>query len=165
MHIPSKRGFTLMEIILVITVIGILVSALFPSVTSYQRRGRDATRLSHINSLAKVINNYFLDKEDYPNSVAGCVDSTALWKYGPVQTDPSTTNDNGCGVNQKYAYWSSALLVQSTDEFVILAKMENINGWNTGSINSLTWSINQAAYTTLRANMTKWVWQYYAITK
>lgn len=78
MHIPSKRGFTLMEILLVITVIGILVSALFPSVTAYQKRGRDVSRLSHLSSLSKVINNFFLDKEDYPNSVVGCVDATAL---------------------------------------------------------------------------------------
>lgn len=70
-----------MEIILVIAVIGILVSALVPNITAYQKRGRDTTRLTHINSLAKVINNYFIDKEHYPNHVSGCVDSTALSKY------------------------------------------------------------------------------------
>lgn len=63
MRISSRRGFTLMEIILTIAALGILISALLPSLTAYQKRGRDVARVSHLNSTAKMINNYFLDKE------------------------------------------------------------------------------------------------------
>lgn len=63
MRISSRRGFTLMEIILAIAALGILISALLPSLTAYQKRGRDVSRVSHLNSTAKMINNYFLDKE------------------------------------------------------------------------------------------------------
>ena len=52
-----------MEIILAIAALGILISALLPSLTAYQKRGRDVARVSHLNSTAKMINNYFLDKE------------------------------------------------------------------------------------------------------
>mgnify|MGYP003596720839 CR=1 FL=1 len=97
MTILSRRGFTLMEIILAITALGILISALLPSMTSYQRRGRDVTRLSNVTTLAKASNNFFYDKEDYPSSTAGgCVDATALNKYGNVPSDPLSTNNNGC---------------------------------------------------------------------
>lgn len=51
MRISSRRGFTLMEIILAITALGILITALLPSFTAYQRRGRDVARLSHMTSL------------------------------------------------------------------------------------------------------------------
>lgn len=63
MRISSRRGFTLMEIILAIAALGILISALLPSLTAYQKRGRDVARVSHLNPTAKMINNYFLDKE------------------------------------------------------------------------------------------------------
>ncbi len=156
-----------MEIILAITALGILIAALMPNLTAYQKRGRDTGRLSHVNSLGKMINNYYLDKEDYPDHAAGCVNSTALSKYGIIPLDPSKTNDNGCGVNQNYAYGSSALLISSSDEFALFAKMENLNGWNfnTGSIAGLTWTLDQAAFTTLSTGMKRWSWQYYAIIK
>ena len=66
----SSRAFTLMEIMVAIAAIGILLSALLPSLTAYQKRGRDTGRLAHINSIAKMINSYFLDKEDYPDHAA-----------------------------------------------------------------------------------------------
>lgn len=78
----SRKGFTLMEIILAIAALSILISALLPSLTAYQKRGRDVARLSHVTSLAKMSNNHFYDKENYPSSTAaGCVDSTVLTKY------------------------------------------------------------------------------------
>lgn len=93
----SRKGFTLMEIILAISALGILISALLPSLTAYQKRGRDVARLSHLTSLAKMSNNHFYDKEGYPSSTAaGCVNSTALAKYGTVPVDPLASNDNGC---------------------------------------------------------------------
>ena len=70
MYKISSRAFTLMEIILAITALGILISALLPSLTAYQKRGRDVARLSHVNSIGKMLNNFFLDKADYPDHVA-----------------------------------------------------------------------------------------------
>ena len=66
----SSRAFTLMEIMITIAALGILLSALLPSLTAYQKRGRDTGRLAHINSIAKMINNYFIDKANYPDHVA-----------------------------------------------------------------------------------------------
>ena len=110
-----------------------------------------------MNQIGKMLNNFFLDKVDYPDHVAGCVDTTALSKYGTIGQDPSPTNDNGCGQNRNYAYGSSALLIQSTDEFALFAKKENLNGgnFNTGSIAGLTGTMNQAAFTTLTTSMAK----------
>lgn len=82
MRISSRRGFTLMEIILAIAALGILISALLPSLTAYQKRGRDVARVSHLTSIAKIVNNFFLDKEFYPSSTAaGCIDVTTLTRY------------------------------------------------------------------------------------
>lgn len=122
----SRKGFTLMEIILAIAALGILISALLPSLTAYQKRGRDVSRVSHLTSIAKMTNNYFYDKEYYPSStVGGCLDSTALSKYGTIPVDPLTSNGNGCSTLGLYAYGSSSLLTNSPNEFILFAKMEN----------------------------------------
>ena len=128
MAILSRRGFTLMEIILAIAALGILISALLPSLTAYQKRGRDVARISHLSSLPRMINNFFYDKEYYPSSTAaGCVDATVLTRYGNVPVDPLSTNNNECSTLGQYAYGSSSLLTNSPNEFIIFAKMENQN--------------------------------------
>ena len=169
MYTFSPKAFTLMEMMLAIAAISILVSALLPSYTAYQMRWRDVSRVSHMNSLWKIINNYFIDKEDYPNHAAGCVDATALNQYGPTPTDPLGIwrNDNGCGTNGNYAYGSSALLLSSKDEFALFAKMEWQNAWNfnTGSVAWLTGVLDQAAFTTLSSGMQRGTGQYYAIIR
>lgn len=64
----------------------------------YQKRGRDTERLSDLTSLGKSVNTYFQDFEKYPDSNAGCVDSTLLSKYvtPAVLEDPLESSDNGC---------------------------------------------------------------------
>ena len=46
MYIRYRRGFTLVELMIVMVVIGILSVALFPQVTSYIARGRDTERIA-----------------------------------------------------------------------------------------------------------------------
>ena len=168
MRISSRRGFTLMEIILAIAALGILISALLPSLTAYQKRGRDVARVSHLNATAKMVNNYFLDKEWYPSSTAGgCVNATLLNKYGTTPSDPLASNDNWCSTAGQYAYGSSSLLTNSANEFILFAKMENPNGgnFNTGSMGWLTGTIQQVAFNNVLANVQKWTGQYQVMTR
>lgn len=168
MRISSRRGFTLMEIMLAIAALGILISALLPSLTAYQKRGRDVARVSHLNSTSKMINNFFIDKEWYPSStVGGCVDPVSLNKYGTTPSDPLSSNNNWCSINGQYAYWSSSLLTNSRNEFILFAKMENPFGgnYNTGSMAGLTGTIQQVAFNNVLANVQKWTGQYQVMTR
>lgn len=168
MHKLSSRAFTLMEIMIVIAALGILTSALIPSFTNYQKRWRDIARIAHLNSAAKIINNFFIDKWNYPsNTAAGCVDSVALNSYGKISSDPLTSNNNWCSTLGQYAYGSSSLLTNSANEFILFAKMENPNGgnYNTGSMAGLTGTLQQVAFNNVLANVRKGSGQYQVMTR
>lgn len=47
----TKKGFTLVELMIIIAIMGILVAGLYPSLTSYLARGRDSTRVTEIKQL------------------------------------------------------------------------------------------------------------------
>ena len=63
-----RGGFTLVEMLVVITIIGILASLLFPAIKGASEQGRLTTCTSNMHQLCIFINQYAIDNNVYPES-------------------------------------------------------------------------------------------------
>jgi type II secretion system protein G len=65
-----QRGFTLIELVVVISILAILSGVLVPRVSNHMRASRDARRLSDIKAVRNAIEQYYMDKGEYPRANA-----------------------------------------------------------------------------------------------
>lgn len=87
-----RKGFTLIEVIIVFALIGILVGLGLPQYTNATKRAREAVLKEDLFLMRKLIGQYFLDKGKYPASLQTLVDEGYLYK---IPVDPITkTSDS-----------------------------------------------------------------------
>jgi type II secretory pathway pseudopilin PulG len=133
----NKPWFLFIEgsLITVTAMIGVLAAALFPSMTGYLERSRDAARMSHIKDISTAIGAYYADNEKYPSEeTSGCIPTileTSRYILS-IPTDPTPWNistwcDGTDGMT--YAY---RVLTQSglTVSFALAVSLENSGGGN-----------------------------------
>lgn len=66
----SKRGFTLIEIMLVIVIIGIIVGIAVPKITGKVGRANDVAAKASIKSIEAAIQSYEMDNLTLPSSLS-----------------------------------------------------------------------------------------------
>ncbi len=81
----STRGFTLIEILVVIVVIAILATLVAPNIFQHVGAAKSATATSQIEMLGTALDAYRLDNGQYPSTQQGL---SALWEMPTV--DPPT---------------------------------------------------------------------------
>jgi general secretion pathway protein G len=85
-----RRGFTFVEMMVVITIIVILISMAIPIYQKSIIRSREAVLKNNLFTLRTVIDNYTYDKEKAPQSLSDLVSDGYLKK---VPIDPITNSD------------------------------------------------------------------------
>ena len=117
-----KKGFTLIERMIVIAIIGIFASVVLVSYNSSLEKSRDATRLGDLKSISLAIQNYWQDSgyKTWPTNLS----DVSVYFSGGVPNDPSS--------HQPYLYTPFSLDTGTgKNDFCLGAKMEVISATTT----------------------------------
>lgn len=108
---PSDKGFTLIELMVAITIIAILATISMTLFTDVQRNGRDSRRKGDVDAISKALEAaYNAQTGVYPAALAG-----TMFAGDVVPTDPRT----GTG------YFTSGL---GTAQYIVCATLEKNTG-------------------------------------
>jgi len=68
----AQKGFTLIEIMIVVAIIGIIAAVAIPSYTDYVRQGRAAEATATLANLRVQMEQCYQDTRDYTQCAASC---------------------------------------------------------------------------------------------
>ncbi|HVQ44046.1 MAG TPA: prepilin-type N-terminal cleavage/methylation domain-containing protein [Candidatus Saccharimonadia bacterium] len=121
--LKKQGGFTLLELLIVIVIIGILALLIIPNITSAPKKARDTKRKTDITTLRKGLEEYFVNNNVYPASSGAVGSGTVLSELSSgtapiVKTLPTDPKNTGVYV---YTYTPA----NSDSTYTLKACLEN----------------------------------------
>lgn len=144
----TSNGFTIVELLIVIVVIGILSTIIVVGYRGVQANSRDAARISTVNAIAKALGLYYMDNGKYPaiqdgaGSEGTCGSQTDNWGWcdrmkalsdalAPYMTlDPTSLSTATTGTNYYYYYNSAGN--DSYKHYGLMVYLEGSGGQSDG---------------------------------
>ncbi len=159
MRASTKRGFTIVELLIAIVVIAILAAITIVAFSGIQQRTRNTAKLATVQQAVKLIRLYKAENEEYPRSVGGAwcltqdnactgydgtpsaTDNTALMnelkRYGSPAASAGDKVETGTRYGIQYLHASARTLDSQTNPVLILFWLEGTNQMCAGAVGGM----------------------------
>ena len=91
----DEQGFTLIELMVVVIIIGILVAIAVPLYGGVQARARDNACMANVRTLNGAVSMYYAENDSFPDNVQ------ALETAGFIQDDPECPNEGAYSIDSE----------------------------------------------------------------
>ncbi|WP_291612243.1 type II secretion system major pseudopilin GspG [Colwellia sp.] len=92
MNMKKAQGFTLLEVMVVIVILGILASMVVPNLMGSQERANMQKAVSDVTALETSLSLYKMDNYDYPTTEQGL---EALVEQSDIEPEPRRFPEDG----------------------------------------------------------------------
>lgn len=118
MKTKLRSGFTLIEVMVAVSIIGILVSIGGFAFINAQKISRDSARQADIKAIQSALEQYYLVNESYPTNATCSQAMTTDYFTGPAPTDPKDDS----------TYYYDISCDSSGFSYCVCANLENDGG-------------------------------------
>jgi prepilin-type N-terminal cleavage/methylation domain-containing protein len=124
----KQKAFTLFELLVVISIIGILVALGTVAYSNAQKKARDSRAKSDIKSISDAFEQYYVANDNYNSSCSTMASDTWQGEWPPTDSRGRSQGESG------YAYSYSC----SATTYCVCAELEQGSGGNASDANC-TW--------------------------
>lgn len=139
------KGFTLIELMIVVAIIGILSAIAIPAYTDYVTRAKIPEATSNLADLRVKMEQYYLDNRTYPT--VGCVVYPAVPLATQLQVPAAGNFAFSCGAPTAIAYTLTATGVAGTSMSGFTYTVNQTNDKATTAVPT-GWTSNAACWVT-----------------
>ena len=101
----NQRGFTLLEMMVVVAIIAILAAILIPNFTHARAQAATSACMGNIKTIATAFELYYTDKQSYPAGTNTSIDSSATGASGVLAGYlGQPPEDPAAGAGKYYTY-------------------------------------------------------------
>jgi prepilin-type N-terminal cleavage/methylation domain-containing protein len=132
----NQQGFTLVELLVVVAIIGMLASLSIVALGSARTKARDAARVASVKNIQTALELYYSDTGLYPSTVTpgSPLVTSSVTYLNSVPKNQTPWTGGACSTGAEFAYAGSSTPGNYKITFCLEAATGGLgNGWHTAT--------------------------------